>query len=83
MKKIKYNIFSGFPFPEVQEIFPWQSCSNFRAWPEKCRLPFQEIQENLSFQKIQGIFLVIELENSVSGNITTASFKENTGKAFF
>ena len=22
MKKIRYNIFSGFPFPEVQEIFP-------------------------------------------------------------
>ena len=36
MMKIKYKIFSGFLFPGVEFFF-------FRAWDEKCRVPFGKI----------------------------------------
>ena len=48
----------------------WWSSFIFKAWAEKCRVPFPKYKKDFLLRKYGDFFfLILEIESSVSGNI--------------
>ena len=47
----------------------WWSSFIFKAWAEKCRVPFPKYKKDFLLRKYGDFFFILEIESSVSGNI--------------